>query len=147
MRAREFYLISAQNNLGRGAPRVWDVQSQQGAGRARADGLHRCGQVKSVGRVSRECGRVEAVPADGCFVPHAESLFRSLTNTSFRLSARELFFHRHVRHARGDGACPQIGSSKNGRRDGPPALLQCSDLGAQSAAAGGLQDAGKAAAH
>ena len=68
-----------QCKAGRGAPRVWDVQSQQGGGRARADGLHRCGQVKSVGRVSRECGRVEAVPADGCFVPHAESLFRSLT--------------------------------------------------------------------
>ena len=54
---------------------------------------------------------------------------------------------RQVRVAHGDCAFPQIGSSKIGRRVGPLALLQCSDLGAQSAAAAGLQDAGKAAVH
>ena len=47
---------------------------------------------------------------------------------------------RQVRVAHGDCAFPQFGSSKIRRRVGPPALLQCSDLGAQSAAAAGLQD-------
>ena len=66
------------------------------------------------------------------------------------LSASRAHIHgcrRQVRVAHGDCACSQFGSSKIGRRVGPPALLQCSDLGAQSAAAAGLQDAGKAARH
>jgi hypothetical protein len=54
---------------------------------------------------------------------------------------------RQVGVAHGDCACAKLDTSKIGRRVGPPALLQCSDLGAQSAAAAGLQDAVKAARH
>ena len=54
---------------------------------------------------------------------------------------------RQVGVAHGDCACPKLDTSKIRRRVGPPALLQCSDLGAQSAAAAGLQDAVKAARH
>ena len=54
---------------------------------------------------------------------------------------------RQVGVAHGDCACTKLDTSKIRRRVGPPALLQCSDLGAQSAAAAGLQDAVKAARH
>ena len=49
-----------------------------------------------------------------------------------QLSASRAHIHgcrRQVRVAYGDCAYPQIGSSKIRRRVGPPALLQCSDLG------------------